>query len=99
MIVSPETYYEYEIKGKTQEQILYLIVKLKRNMAQLKRNLEYPYYGVINTDALTQLSFIRKYIDRAKETLTLDQPITVRGQITSVGEIFGYSLDLIEILK
>lgn len=70
MMVSPETYYEYQIKGKTREQILYLIVKLKRNMAQLKRNLEYPYCGVIDTDALTQLSLIRMYMDRAKETLT-----------------------------
>ena len=37
MMISPECYYENELKGKTPEQILTVIRSLKRKIAKLKR--------------------------------------------------------------
>lgn len=33
------------------------------------------------------------------KTMSIDDTITVRGKITSVGELLGYSLDIIEIVQ
>lgn len=70
MMMSPERFYEHELKGKTAEAIMTVIRRLKREMNHLKNGIEHsveislrrPRKGV-------QLLFVRQYLERAKETL------------------------------
>ena len=67
MMISPETYYEMNLKGKSQEEIMKKIRSLKIQIRQLKRSIE-------NTDVmafevfpsrLTRLKCDRDYLERA----------------------------------
>lgn len=70
MMMSPEHFYEHELKGKTAEAIMTVIRRLKRDMNRLKNAIEHsveislrrPRKGV-------QLLFLRQYLERAKEAL------------------------------
>ena len=72
MMISPEGFYESELKGKDHEVILRVISRLKRKIAALKRTMEHPNYG---TEAITmpsestRLWCTRLYLERAKEAL------------------------------
>lgn len=71
MMISPECYYENELKGKTPEQILTVIRSLKRKIAKLKRTLEAPSYICVkapNDDV--ELYWTKKYLERAKAALS-----------------------------
>ena len=45
MMISPEGYYEFYLKGKTQEQIKSTIRGLKNEIGYLKNVMEHPDYG------------------------------------------------------
>ena len=45
MMISPEGFYESEIKGNDRDGILRVIGRLKREIAQLKHIMEHPNYG------------------------------------------------------
>lgn len=72
MMISPETYYEMELKGKTAEQIMRAIRGLKQEMGRLKNTMEHPEYGseaVIMPSESTRLWCTRLYLERAKLAL------------------------------
>ena len=70
MMISPEGYYESELRGRTHEQILRKIAGLKRQIAALKRTMEHPDYApTMYPTEETQLWCTRLYLERAKETL------------------------------
>ena len=72
MMISPESFYESEIKGKDRDGILRVISRLKREIAQLKHTMEHPNYGtevIIHPDESTQLWCMRLYLERAKKAL------------------------------
>lgn len=72
MMISPEGFYESEIKGKSYDEILRVIRRLKREMAELKRTMEHPNYGsasVIRSSESSRLRCTRLYLERAKEAL------------------------------
>ena len=67
MMISPESYYETNLKGKSQQEILKEIRSLKREINQLKRYLEEysPEPEGVSPTRLTRLKCIREYLDRA----------------------------------
>lgn len=72
MMISPEGFYESEIKGKSYDEILRVIKRLKREMAEHKRTIEHPDYGsesVIRSSESSRLRCTRLYLERAKEAL------------------------------
>lgn len=72
MMISPEGFYECEIRGKDREGILRVIGRLKREMAKLKRTMEHPEYGtepIMHPSEATRLWCTRLYLERAREAL------------------------------
>lgn len=70
MMIGPEAYYEFNLKGKTADQIMTRIRSLGREIARLKRVLEHPNYVCKRKPSeLTQLSCTQQYLERAKRAL------------------------------
>ena len=67
MMISPETYYEMNLKGKSQEEIMKKIRSLKIQIGQLKRSIENTDYMVLEVfpSRLTRLKCDRDYLERA----------------------------------
>lgn len=69
MMISPETYYEEYLKGKTKEQILSAIRGLKREIGRLKNTLENESLReqqIATPSAETRIQCTREYLQRAK---------------------------------
>lgn len=69
MMISPETYYEINLKGKTAEQILSAIRGLKNEIGHLKNTMEHPDYGsepIVHPSESTRLWCAREYLECAK---------------------------------
>lgn len=73
MMMSPESYYEYCLKGKSEKEILSEIRKLKRRISRLKRTMEHPNYYKrnVNIDPSedVRIHWNREYLKKAKEAL------------------------------
>lgn len=72
MMISPEGFYESEIKGKDHDGITKVISRLKREIAMLKRTMEHPDYGtktIMHPSESTQLLYTRLYLECAKKAL------------------------------
>ena len=72
MMISPESYYEMNLKGKTAEQIMSIIRGLKQEFGRLKNAMEHPDYGsepVMRPSESTRLLCTRDYLNRAKLAL------------------------------
>ncbi len=68
MMISPEGYYEMELKGKSIKDIAKKIRSLKNEIGHLKKAIESPKYGttvIIMPDEHTRLWYIRLYLARA----------------------------------
>ena len=67
MMISPETYYEMNLKGKSQEEIMKKIRSLKIKIGQLKRSIENTDDMVLEVfpSRLTRLKCDRDYLERA----------------------------------
>ena len=71
MMISPETFYENELKGKSEKEILTVIKRLKQKISKLKNIMEHPeYMGIIHPSEDVQIYCMREYIKRAKEALS-----------------------------
>ena len=70
MMMSPERFYEHELKGKTAEAIMTVIRRLKREMNRLKNDIEHSVeISLRRSRKGVQLLFVRQYLERAKEAL------------------------------
>ena len=72
MMISPNTYYEEFLKGKTAEEIMTAIRGLKQEIGHLKNTMEHPEYRrkpLIHPSEEVRLSYNRMYLERAKEAL------------------------------
>lgn len=72
MMISPEAFYDVELKGKTPEQILKIIRSLKREINRLKRELERPENPEVVLECPShsvRISMNRDYLLRAKLAL------------------------------
>lgn len=70
MMISPESYYEEYLKGKTKEEIMTVICELKQEIAALKNIMEGPDYNLetlIHPSESTQIFVNREYLELAKE--------------------------------
>lgn len=70
MMISPESYYEENLRGKTKEQIMTAIRGLKQEMGRLKNIIEGPDEGirtVMHPSESTQIYWTRKYLELAKQ--------------------------------
>lgn len=74
MMISPESYYESELKGKNVDQIMSCIRGLKKEIGHCKNVLENPYEYEAEMATLpspdTRLCVTRDYLERAKIALT-----------------------------
>lgn len=72
MMISPESYYEFYLKGKSQAEIITAIRSIKRIIGSLKNTMEHPDYGkyvTMRPSENVQLYFNRKYLAKAIEAL------------------------------
>ena len=70
MMISPETYYEEYLKGKTPSQIMTAIRGLKREISHLKNIIEHPDYQPTKCPSEdVQIFCCREYLVRAKQAL------------------------------
>ena len=70
MMISPESYYEENLKGKTREQIMTAIRGLKQEIGRLKNIMESPEYGIkeiVHPSEDTRLHCTREYLERARQ--------------------------------
>ena len=70
MMISPESYYEECLKGKTKEQIMTAIRGHKQEIGRLKNSMENPHGGiktVMHPSEDTRLHWNREYLERAKQ--------------------------------
>ncbi|CAK7036771.1 hypothetical protein [Tissierella sp.] len=70
MMISPESYYEEYLKGKTKEQIMTAIRGLKQEIGRIKNSMENPHGGiktVMHPSEDTRLHWTREYLDKAKQ--------------------------------
>lgn len=71
MMISPESYYEEYLKGKTKEEIMTAIRGLKQEIGHLKNSMEKQYDGmktVIHPSEDTCIYWSREYLDIAKQS-------------------------------
>lgn len=69
MMISPETYYEEYLKGKTKEQILSTILGLKQELGRLKNTLENESLRevhIVEPSVETRIQCTREYLQRAR---------------------------------
>lgn len=70
MMLSPERYYEYNLKGKNAKQIMREIDSLKKEIRELKKTMERPaYVCLMDPGEDVQLWCTRLYLEKAKEAL------------------------------
>lgn len=70
MMISPEGYYEFELKGKSEAEIMKEIRSLKRTIGKLKTTMEHPdYVSIIDPSEDVQLWCTRMYLERAIQAL------------------------------
>lgn len=70
MMLSPETYYEYNLKGKNAKQIMREIDSLKKEIRRLKKTMERSaYVYLMDPGEDVQLWCTRLYLEKAKEAL------------------------------
>ena len=77
MMISPDTYYEYNLKVKNLNQVMTAIRGLKKEIGRLKNCLErtfndFPKIDIytLNPSLETQLYWTREYLKIAKKTFT-----------------------------
>ncbi len=73
MMISPEIFYEDNLKGKSTAQIMTVIRNLKCEIGRLKNIVEHPDYGsrefAMCPSESTQIHCSREYLERAKQAL------------------------------
>jgi len=72
MMISPESYYEDNLREKDAKQIRTIIRGLKNEMGRLKNIMEHPDYGTELTacpSEAVRLSCTREYLERSKQAL------------------------------
>jgi hypothetical protein len=73
MMISPESYYEENLKGKSKDQIMRAIRGLKQEMGRLKNTMESPDYGqelIVLPSEDTRIYWTREYLVRAMTAYT-----------------------------
>lgn len=70
MMISPDSYYEEYLKGKSKEQIMTAIRGLKKEIGHLKNIMEDPEYSIkeiMHPSEEIRLHWTREYLERARQ--------------------------------
>ena len=97
-MISPESYYEENLKGKTAEQIMTAIRGLKNEIGHLKNALEdpnYDFYDHVCPDEHTRLSCCFEYLERAKLALIEAGGVYTPSKAEQKAKEFDESIPLI----
>lgn len=102
MMISPEAFYDRELKGKSSSQILSKIRGLKNEIGRLKNLIESPDYNSQVVDyptPHTQLFCNRLYLEKAKEALSESggtyQPSKAEQRALSIDNSIPYLTKLV----
>ena len=83
MMISPEVYYEEQLKGKTKEQIMRFIRGLKQEIGHLKNMMESPDYAqesVIQVKMCVLTVRVNTWKKQSKPMLKSEEPIPCQNQ-------------------
>jgi hypothetical protein len=68
MMICPQAFYDTELNGKTAQQILTIIRRLRQEIGRLKSIVEHPdYVPVIQPSERVRIACLQEYLDKAKE--------------------------------
>lgn len=87
MMISPQTYYEMHLKGKSEKEIGSAIRELKREIRRLKNIMEHPEYGSADLSEPTEEVRIwctRMYLERAIEAMSEIGAVHIPTDLTEV---------------
>ena len=95
MMISPERYYEMNLKGKSQEEIMKKIRSLKIQIGQLKRSIENTDDMILEVfpSRLTRLKCDRDYLERAIQAYEEAGGEYVRSKAEQKDHDFNEALD------
>lgn len=96
MMICPETYYLEYIQGKTADEIMSIIRRLKREITRLKNTIENPEYVCkMNPSEKVRLLCTRDYLSRAKEALQEAGGVYVPSKKENKAEEFDVNIEAI----
>lgn len=99
MMISPESYYEQHLKGKSKEQIMTAIRGLKQEIGRLKNIMENPYASVnavTHPSEETQIQCTREYLEKAKEAYVEAGGVYTLSKAEKRAADFNANMDSIE---
>ena len=98
MMLSPEVYYEEQLKGKTKEQIISAIRGLKQEIGLLKNIMESPDYGqelIVHPSEDVRLHWTREYLEKAKQAYAEAGGIYTFSKSEEKADDFDLNMDFI----
>ena len=98
MMLSPEVYYEEQLKGKTKEQIISAIRGLKQEIGLLKNIMESPDYGqelIVHPSEDVRLHWTREYLEKAKQAYAEAGGIYTFSKSEEIADDFDLNMDFI----
>lgn len=98
MMISPEVYYEEQLKGKTKEQIISAIRGLKQEIGRLKNIMESPDYGqelIVHPSEDVRLHWTREYLEKAKQAYAEAGGIYTFSKSEEKADDFDLNMDFI----
>ena len=102
MLTSPDAYYEMNLKGKTEKEILSAIRGLKNEIGHLKNMLEHPDDDedlIIYPSKDVRIGLARMYIERAKEALQEIGATYVPSKAEQKAQRFQENIDHIKEIR
>lgn len=102
MMISPEGYYEMNIKGKSEKEIRSVIRGLKNEIGHLKNTMEHPEYGstpLIHPTESVRIGCTRLYLERAKQALLEMGAAYAPSQAELKAHQFQENIDYIKKIK
>ena len=102
MMISPEGYYEMNLKGKSEKEIRSAIRGLKNEIGHLKNTMEHPEYGsapLIHPTEDVRIWCTRMYLERAKQALLEMGATYAPSQAELIAQQFQENIDYIKKIR
>ena len=102
MMISPQSYYEMHLKGKSEKEIRSVIRELKREIRRLKNIMEHPEYGSTYLSEPTEEVRIwctRMYLERAIEAMSEIGIAHIPSREERTSRKFQENIDYIKSIK
>lgn len=102
MMISPEGYYEMNLKGKSEKEIRSAIRGLKNEIGRLKNTMEHPEYGnepLTHPTEDVRIWCTRMYLERAKQALLEMGATYAPSQAELIAQQFQENIDYIKKIR